>query len=252
MALNRHKARRAMNRRSINVLKAAGLVILGIGIGTSSTVLLQQWTSTSPPMPNSRAEQEPPPPAALITELLLTGEPFMGSGNAPLTIVEFSDFECPYCRLFNKEVLPSLKREYIDTGLVRFIHKDLPLPFHDQARPAAAAARCAGEQNRYWDLYSALFDQQTCLECKGVVEIAKQLSLDTSKLQACMQREATNTLITANLSEAQLHNIRATPTFVIGTSRSDGTHHGDIFEGAMPWPQFKALIDQQLNAQKER
>ena len=70
-------------------------------------------------------------------------------------------------------MLPSLKREYIDTGLVRFIHKDLPLPFHDQARPAAAAARCAGEQNRYWDLYSALFDQQTCLECKGVVEIAK-------------------------------------------------------------------------------
>ena len=135
---------------------------------------------------------------------------------------------------------------------MRFIHKDLPLPFHDQARPAAAAARCAGEQNRYWDLYSALFDQQTCLECKGVVEIAKQLSLDTSKLQACMQREATNTLITANLSEAQLHNIRATPTFVIGTSRSDGTHHGDIFEGAMPWPQFKALIDRQLNAQKER
>ena len=108
MALNRHKARRAMNRRSINVLKAAGLVILGIGIGTSSTVLLQQWTSTSPPMPNSRAEQEPPPPAALITELLLTGEPFMGSGNAPLTIVEFSDFECPYCRQVHEEVLPSL------------------------------------------------------------------------------------------------------------------------------------------------
>ena len=146
MALNRHKDPRAMNRRSVKVLKAAGLVILGIGIGTSSTVLLQQWTSTSPPMPNSRAEREPPPPAALITELLLTGEPFMGSGNAPLTIVEFSDFECRYCRRFHEQVLPSLKREYIDTGLVRFVHKDLPLPFHDQARPAAAAARCAGEQ----------------------------------------------------------------------------------------------------------
>ena len=73
----------------------------------------------------------------------------MGSNDAPLTIVEFSDFECPYCRLFHEEVLPSLKREYIDTGLVRFIHKDLPLPFHDQARPAAAAARCClGERAR--------------------------------------------------------------------------------------------------------
>lgn len=252
MVLNRHKSRRVMNRQCINVLKAAGLLTLGMGLGSGSTVLLQQWTSTSTPITNLRSDREPPPPAALITELLLTGEPFMGSGNAPLTIVEFSDFECRYCRRFHQQVLPSLKREYIDTGLVRFVHKDLPLPFHDQARPAAAAARCAGEQNHYWDLYGALFDQQTCLECKGVIEIAKELSLDTSALQACMQREATDTLITANLSEAQLHNIRATPTFVIGPSRKDGKHLGDVVEGAMPWPQFKALIDQQLNAQKER
>ena len=251
MVLNRHKAVTAMNRKSVNVIKAAGLLTLGMGIGSASTVVLQQWTSTSPPVTNSRAEREPPPPAALITELLLTGEPFMGSRNAPLTIVEFSDFECRYCRLFHEQVLPSLKREYIDTGLVRFVHKDLPLPFHNQARLAAAATRCAGEQNRYWDLYGAIFDQQTCLECRGVIEIAKELSLDTSALQTCMQRGATDTLITANLSEAQLHNIRATPTFVIGPSRSDNKHHGDIVEGAMPWPQFKALIDQQLNAQKE-
>ena len=251
MVLDRHQARRAMNRKSINVLKAAGLMTLGMGIGCSSTVLLQQWTSTSPPATNSRTYREPPPPAALITELMLTGEPFIGSRNAPLTIVEFSDFECRYCRLFHEQVLPSFKREYIDTGLVRFVHKDLPLPFHDQARPAAAAARCAGEQNRYWDLYSAIFDQQTCLECRGVVEIAKGLGLDESALKACMQREATDTLITANISEAQLHNIRATPTFVIGPSRSDGKHQGDIIEGAVPWPQFKALIDQRLNAQKE-
>ena len=149
-------------------------------------------------------------------------------------------------------MLPSLKREYIDTGLVRFIHKDLPLPFHDQSRPAAEAARCAGEQDRYWDLYSALFDQQTCLECKGVVEIAEDINLDTSALRACMQREATETLVTTNISEAELHNIRATPTFVIGHSRNDEKHPGDVVEGAMPWPQFKAMIDKKLNAHKGR
>jgi len=251
MVLNRHKARKAMNRPRINVLTAAGLLTLGMGIGSGSTFLLQQWTSASQPIANSRAEREPRTSAAVITELLLTGEPFMGSRNAPLTIVEFSDFECRYCRLFHEQVLPSLKRDYIDTGLVRFIHKDLPLPFHRQAKPAAAAARCAAEQNRYWDLYSALFDQQICLECRGVVEIAEDINLDTSRLQACMQHDTTKALITANLSEAQLHNIRATPTFVIGPSRSDGKHQGDIIEGAVPWPQFKALIDQRLNAQKE-
>ena len=242
----------AMNRRRNRVLKAAAWLALGLGIGSGGTVLLQQWAATATAVPHARAEQKPPPPAALTTELLLQGEPALGSSHAPLTIVEFSDFECPYCRRFNEQVLPSLKREYIDKGLVRFIHKDLPLPFHRQAKPAAAAARCAGEQNRYWDLYGALFNQQTCLECKGVVGIAEELRLDTSALQACMQREATETLIKANLSEAKLHNIRATPTFVIGPSREDGKHRGEIIEGAVPWPQFKALIDQELQAQKAR
>ena len=241
-----------MSRQRIRVLKAAAWLALGLGIGSGGTHLLTRWGSTSPPLPNAQAERKPPPKAALITELLLKGEPALGSSNAPLTIVEFCDFECPYCRRFHEQVLPSLKREYIDKGLVRFIHKDLPLPFHRQAKPAAAAARCAGEQNRYWDLYGALFNQQTCLECKGVVGIAEELRLDTTALQACMQREATETLIKANLSEAKLHNIRATPTFVIGPSREDGKHRGEIIEGAVPWPQFKALIDQELQAQKAR
>ena len=237
-----------MRRLPINVLKPLGWLALGLGIGCGGTLVLQQWSSTSASVPSAPVERQRPPEAALSTELLFAGEPAMGSNDAPLTIVEFSDFECSYCRRFHEQVLPSLKRTYIDTGLVRFIHKDLPLPFHRQATPAAAAARCAGEQNRYWDLYDALFDLQNCLECKGVVGIAKAINLDTSAIRACMQQEATKALITTNLSEAELHNIRATPTFVIGPSRSDGKHQGDVVEGAMPWPQFKALIDQKLKA----
>ena len=144
-----------MRPQRINVLRAASWLALGLGVGSGSTLVFQQWATSSTPMPEERAEQQPPPEAALTTELLLKGEPVLGSGQAPLTIVEFSDFECPYCRLFHEQVFQSLQREYIDAGLVRFIHKDLPLPFHEQARPAAAAARCAGAQNRYWDLYSA-------------------------------------------------------------------------------------------------
>ena len=235
-----------MSQRRIQVLKALGSLALGLGIGSGGTLLLQHWTSASGTAPKAPVEQQRPP-AALTTELLLAGEPAMGSNDAPLTIVEFSDFECSYCRRFHEQVLPSLKRDYIDTGLVRFIHKDLPLPFHRQAKPAAAAARCAAEQNRYWDLYSALFDQQTCLACRGVIGIAADINLNASDLQACMQHNTTQALINANLSEAKLHNIRATPTFIIGPSRSDGKHLGNVVEGALPWPQFKALIDQQLS-----
>ena len=239
-----------INRQSINRLKALGLMALGLGIGSGGTLLLQQWTADTTSVPEQGMEREQPSEPALTTALLLQGEPVLGSKDAPVTIVEFSDFECPYCKRFHEQVLPSLQREYIDPGLVRFVHKDLPLPFHRQARPAAAAARCAGEQNRYWDLYGALFNQQSCLECKGVVEIAEELNIDSSALQACIQRDATQAVIAANLSEAKLHNILATPTFVIGPSRADGKHYGEIFEGVMPWPRFKAVIDQQLQLHK--
>ena len=236
--------------RRIHVPKAVVWLTLGLGIGSVGTAVLQQLTSRSATVLNAPVKRERPAEAALTTELLLGGEPAMGSNDAPLTIVEFSDFECSYCRRFHDQVLPALQRDYIDTGLVRFIHKDLPLPFHRQAKAAAAAARCAAEQNRYWDLYGALFDQQACLACKGVIGIAEDINLDTSGLQACMQQDATQTLIQANLSEAELHNIRATPTFIIGPSRRDGKHHGDIVEGAMPWPEFKTLIDQQLDDER--
>ena len=99
-------------------------------------------------------------------------------------------------------------------------------------------------------MYATLFDQQTCLNCKRATGIANELGLDMDRLQSCMQREATVALINANISEANLHDISATPTFVIGPTRNDGKHHGDIIEGAMPWPRFKALVDQQLSALK--
>ena len=235
-----------MPSRHSTLLYSLALLVLGLGIGCSGTLLIQQWAS--PPPAPERPKPEPPPDPKLTTDLLLEGEPALGTANAPLTIVEFSDFECPYCQRFHEQVLPQLKEQFVDTGLVRFVHKDLPLPFHQQAKPAAAAARCAGEQNRYWEMYGAIFDQQTCLDCKGVIGIAEGQDLDTAALQACMQRDSTNAMVNANLSEAALHNIRATPTFVIGPTRPDGKHRGDVLEGAMPWPQFKALIDRQLKA----
>ena len=213
-----------------------GMVVFlaGIALGVGSTVVVerlldQQLVQTSEP----QARVIP----ALTSPLLLQGEPALGNPSAPLTIVEFSDFECSYCRRFHKQVMPKLKRDYIDTGLVRFVHKDLPLPYHPHALPAAAAARCAGEQNRFWELYSSLFEQQNCLGCKGVLAIAAEAELNTSKLQVCMDRESTLALISANRSEASLHNISATPTFVIGPtqrapgSSNPGTHQPVVAAG---------------------
>ena len=221
--------------------------LAGIALGVGSTVIVKSLLGQDLPQP-SKPQARPIP--ALNSPLLLMGEPALGATNAPLTIVEFSDFECSYCRRFHEKVFPQLKTEYIDTGLVRFVHKDLPLPFHPQALPAAAAARCAGEQGRYWDLYSGLFDQQNCLNCKGVLAIAAEEELDTTALKACMERESTLAVINANRSEASLHNIRATPTFVIGPTRSNGSLDGQIIEGAMPWDTFKSTIEEALRVQR--
>ena len=232
------------------LLYSAALLLLGLGIGCGGTVLVQRWTKPATAPERPRQEDAPTKPE-LTTDLLLEGEPRMGSDNAPLTIVEFSDFECSYCRRFHTEVLPQLKKDYIATGLVRFIHKDLPLPFHQFAAPAAAAARCAGEQNRYWQMYGAIFDQQTCLECKGITGIADEQGLDSTALQACMQRDSTKALVNTNLSEASLHNIRATPTFIIGKTLGPNKHRGTIIEGLVPWPEFKELLDAKLKAIRE-
>ena len=208
-----------------------------------SVVVVQRLQAQRLPQP-SQPQGRPIP--ALTRPLLLKGESALGDATAPLTIVECSDFECSYCRRFHEQVMPQLKSEYIDTGLIRFVHKDLPLPFHPHALPAAAAARCASEQNRYWDLYAALFDQQNCLNCKGVLAIAAEEDLNTAALQACMKRKSTVTLINANRSEASLHNISATPTFVIGPTQSDGSLDGRVIEGALPWSTFKSTIDKAL------
>ena len=236
---------RFLHQKFSRLTSSLALLALGLGLGTGGTLLLQ---ATSRPPTNEPAEPQARILPKLTTDLLLKGEPSLGKARAPLTIVEFSDFECRYCQQFHQTVLPNLKKEYIETGLVRFIHKDLPLPFHRQALPAAAAARCAGEQNKYWTTYGALFDGQSCLECKGVVAIAREQGLDTNTLQACMNREATTALINANVSEAQLHGIRATPTFVIGPTLTDNTHRGEIVQGALPWTQFKTMLDAQLTA----
>ena len=217
--------------------------LAGVALGIGGTVVVERLLDqhlAQPSKPQARAIP------ALTSPLLLQGEPVLGNPSAPLTIVEFSDFECSYCRHFHKQVMPQLKRDYIDTGLVRFVHKDLPLPFHPHALPAAAAARCAGEQNRYWELYSSLFDQQNCLGCKGVLAIAAEAEINTSRLKACMKKESTLALINANRSEASLHNISATPTFIIGPTRSDGSLDGQVLEGALPWVTFQSTIETAL------
>jgi len=222
-------------------------VLAGAGIGVTLT-LGGQWGQEQW---QRRAAERANQPPVLKSPLLIKGEPTLGSATAPVTIVEFSDFECPYCKRFHDEVFPQLKKNYIDKGLVRFVHKDLPLPFHEEAKPAAIAARCSTEQGLYWTTYAALFNKQTCLSCQGAESIAASTGINQEKLNQCKQKGQMAKAVTANLSEAELQGIRATPTFVIGPSRN-GSHSGEVIEGALPWGIFELAIQRTLNQVKGR
>ena len=175
----------------------------------------------------------------------VSGDPALGVSSAPVTIVEFSDFECPYCKMFHDEILPKLRSEYIDRGLVRFVHKDLPLPFHANAAVASELARCSALDGNYWKSYEALFKSQDCITCKGSDGILADAKLKTPAVQDCLNAKQQQKAVSSNLVLAKSLSINGTPTFVIGLT-SGNQHKGEVISGVVPWDAFKARIDQEL------
>ena len=222
------------------------MLLLGIGLGVvlpDGVELLRLSEQNAP------GENRPATPS-FVERLVIQGSPAMGRSDAPVTVVEFSDFECPYCRRFHDRVLIPLKRDYIDMGLVRFVHKDLPLPFHRQADLAARIARCSEQNGQYWQAYQSLFSQQNCLSCEGPAAIVSADAARQEQLSRCAETSPTRLLVNTDRSEAGLLGIRATPTFVIGPTVSNDLHRGRVFEGAMPWLSFQQEIDKALEEAK--
>ena len=166
----------------------------------------------------------------------------IGSDDAPVTIIEFTDLQCPYCARYASQTFPRLKREYVDTGKLRYTSRDLPLPFHSFALPAAVASRCAGEQGRFWEYREALFASQSLLGTEPYGRIAGELGLDVEQLEACRSSGEQESNVRADLAMAAQHGIRSTPTFVIGRV-VDGEFQGEVVSGAQPYEFFKAKLD---------
>lgn len=166
----------------------------------------------------------------------------MGRDDAPVTIIEFTDLQCPYCARYASETFPRLKSEYIDTGKLRYTSRDLPLPFHSFALPAAVASRCAGEQGRFWEYREALFASQSLLGTEPYGRIAAQLGLDVAQFEACRKDGRQEAIVRAELAMAGQHGIGSTPTFVIGRV-VNGEFQGEVVPGAKPYEFFKAKLD---------
>jgi protein-disulfide isomerase len=193
----------------------------------------------------AQEEQEPAPKFAHLK--LDAREYSLGSSDAPLTMLEFTDYQCPFCRRFQAETWPLLKKNYIDTGKLRFIVRDLPLQFHSAARPAAEAAHCAGEQGKFWEMHHALLTGDDPLANGGIERRAKALGLDTERLQTCMKANRYDSAIARNIAAADALDIHGTPSFVIGRLANGGLE-GQLVDGAQPYDEFDAALKQLLTA----
>lgn len=166
----------------------------------------------------------------------------LGRPDAPVTILEFSDLQCRFCARHASQTFPQLRRDYVDTGKVRYVMHDLPLAYHANALPAAVAARCAGEQGRYWEYREALFAQQHRLGEELYAALAGELRLDPERFAACRQDEKQAAAVRADVDLATTHGINSTPSFVIGRTEA-GAPPGQKIVGAKPYQVFQSRIE---------
>jgi protein-disulfide isomerase len=186
---------------------------------------------------------------SLVQLRLAADEPAQGRADAPLTLVEFTDYQCPFCRRFEAETWPRLKRLYVDTGKVRFIVRDLPLEIHSGAEPAAEAAHCAAEQGRFWPMHDALLASDAELSGPGIERLARAQGLDLKRFEACVSAGNYRGTILRNAAQAHALGLDGTPAFILGTV-SEGELRGRALMGARPYEDFEAAIRQALAARQ--
>src|SRR5579871_2823363 len=126
----------------------------------------------------------------------------IGRDDAPITVVEFADYQCPFCRKFHSDTFAELKKNYIDTGKVRFVSRDLPLTIHPNASDAAIAARCAGEQHKFWEMRDLLLENSADLSPRALLKYAKQINLDMSAFGSCVKEKKYASDIQKDVAEA--------------------------------------------------
>jgi len=190
------------------------------------------------------------PTAPQIFQVSLEDDPFKGNANAPVTVVEFSDFQCPFCKRFFDQTLPLIEENYINTGKVKLVYKDLPLiTLHPNVKPVHVAAECADEQGKFWEYHDALFEKQSEWQRLSssdlqttLVQYADDFGLQIASFEACLNSPEMLEEVNADFLQATSFGATGTPTFFIGNEK-DGFIK---LVGAQPYAVFQATIDNLL------
>jgi protein-disulfide isomerase len=164
-------------------------------------------------------------------------DPYLGPEDAPITIVEFSDFQCSYCARFHEQTFDKLIEEYGDQ--IRFVYRDYPLlGMHPEAQPAAEAAQCANDQDAFWEMHDLIFSNQFALSSESYISFAEELTLDMDAFNECLESGKYADEVLADMEEGISYGVSGTPAFFV---------NGRILMGAQPFENFAALIEAELN-----
>lgn len=202
--------------------------------------------------PTPTAQQPAGQPSGPV-KVSVDNDPVLGNNNAPITLIEFSDYECPFCKKSFTDLLPDLKKNYIDTGKVKLVYRDFPLSFHANAEKEAEAAECArslGTDATYYKFHDQIFTKTTSngtgLALTELPVIAKNLGLNVNQFQQCLDSGKFKDEVAKDIADGTAAGVSGTPSWIVGTSSKDGQIEGKLIVGAQPFSSFKGAIDELL------
>jgi len=196
------------------------------------------------------AKAAPAKRAFTPVDIQLGNPAYLGNNDAPVTLIEFSDYHCPYCKRHATTVMPVLTDKYINTGKVRFVMREYPIDrLHPRATAASEAVLCAGDQDKYWDMHDSLFRDQKATSDEAIRQQAADIGLDMSAYDACISSDKFMAQIKADIAEGQKLGVSGTPSFVLGlTDPQDPSkvHLTKFIRGAQSQQAFTAAIEELL------
>ena len=185
--------------------------------------------------------------------LAIDDDPLKGDRKTSLVLVEFSDFQCPYCARFVRETLPEIERDYIKTGKLKYVFRDFPIAStHKDAFKAAQAAGCALDQGKYWEMHDRLFENQAAFTVYNLTQNAVAIGLNKDAFQQCLNKNEYETEVQSDFADGLKAGVNQTPTFFLGLTEPNSPKVKvlTVITGAKPYAVFKAAIDSALQQGK--
>jgi len=243
-------------KREIEALKA-GQIAIQKDLAEIKNLLLQKELQAIKDMFQAKqfptpAPGQAPPAEPQIVMVSVDGGAVKGDKNAKVTLIEFTDYQCPFCSRHFREVMPQIETDYVKTGKVKYVLRDFPIEsIHPNAFKAAEAANCSGEQAKYWEMHDRLFANQNALAAKELPGHAEALGIDVAKFRQCIDSAKYAAKVRKDFADAQKAGATGTPTFFLGLTDSKGSEVKAVkrIVGAQSYSAFKDAIDSLLATQ---